>query len=100
MTVEAGVILNNVGHLEQKPISGQPSSGNGKKIVCAFNNLKLRHIERSQKTGVDSLIDETFALLFQTELQIGDIIVKVTSIFDHFFSKKMNFLIVFKSTCN
>lgn len=83
--IETGVILNNIGHLEQETTFEQPFSRNSTKFLCTFNNLRLRHIERSQRIEADSLLDETFAFLFQTELQIGDILVKVILILNQKF---------------
>ncbi|GIY78911.1 signal transducer and activator of transcription 5B [Caerostris darwini] len=59
----SGVILNNMGTMEYYEATGQ--------LSISFQNLQLQTINRAQKKGLDSVMDEKFSLLFQTQFQVG-----------------------------
>ncbi|GIY42864.1 signal transducer and activator of transcription 5B [Caerostris extrusa] len=59
----SGVILNNMGTMEYHEATGQ--------LSISFQNLQLQTINRAQKKGLDSVMDEKFSLLFQTQFQVG-----------------------------
>lgn len=60
----SGEILNNSSNLE----FSQPQ----KTLNANFRNMQLKKIKRAEKKGTESVMDEKFALLFQTNFTIGD----------------------------
>lgn len=62
-TTQSGEILNNVGNLEYQSTTNQ--------LSVSFRNMQLKKIKRAEKKGTESVMDEKFALLFQSRFQIG-----------------------------
>jgi len=60
-----GDILNNQGTMEFHSTTRQ--------VSCAFRNLQLRKIKRTEKKGQESVMDEKFAVLFWTDFQVGEL---------------------------
>lgn len=59
----SGEILNNTGNMEYS----QPQ----KTLTASFRNMQLKKIKRAEKKGTESVMDEKFALLFQTNFNVG-----------------------------
>ncbi|XP_059610175.1 signal transducer and activator of transcription 5A-like isoform X2 [Phlebotomus argentipes] len=59
----SGEILNNSGTLEYQQATNQ--------VSVSFRNMQLKKIKRAEKKGTESVMDEKFALLFQSKFQIG-----------------------------
>lgn len=62
-TTHSGEILNNIGNLEYQSTTNQ--------LSVSFRNMQLKKIKRAEKKGTESVMDEKFALLFQSKFQIG-----------------------------
>lgn len=62
-TTQSGEILNNIGNLEYQSTTNQ--------LSVSFRNMQLKKIKRAEKKGTESVMDEKFALLFQSKFQIG-----------------------------
>lgn len=63
-TVESsGDILNSSGTLEYHSGSNQ--------LTASFRNMQLKKIKRAEKKGTESVMDEKFALLFQSTFKIA-----------------------------
>lgn len=60
-----GDILNNQGTMEFHSTTTQ--------VSCAFRNLQLKKIKRTEKKGQESVMDEKFAVLFWTEFQVSEL---------------------------
>merc|ERR1712029_875903 len=45
----------------------------GRQVSCAFRNLQLKRIKRTEKKGQESVMDEKFAVLFWTDFQVGEL---------------------------
>lgn len=63
MPESSGDILNNTGILEVSP--------NTRHLAVNFRNMQLKKIKRAEKKGSESVMDEKFALLFQSVIKIG-----------------------------
>ena len=59
----SGEILNNSGVMEYNAVSGQ--------LSLHFRNMQLKKIKRAEKKGIESVMDEKFALLFYSQFKIG-----------------------------
>lgn len=59
----SGDILNNTGTMEYQQSSRQ--------LVVNFRNMQLRKIKRAEKKGTESVMDEKFSLLFQSQFNVG-----------------------------
>lgn len=59
----SGEILNNMGNLEFQSTTNQ--------LSASFRNMQLKKIKRAEKKGTESVMDEKFALLFQSKFSIG-----------------------------
>lgn len=60
---QSGEILNCTGTMEYVQSSRQ--------LSVNFRNLQLRKIKRAEKKGTESVMDEKFALLFQSQFSVG-----------------------------
>lgn len=60
---QSGEILNNIGNLEYQSTTNQ--------LSVSFRNMQLKKIKRAEKKGTESVMDEKFALLFQSKFQVG-----------------------------
>lgn len=60
----SGDILNNTGQLEYHTGSNQ--------LTANFRNMQLKKIKRAEKKGTESVMDEKFALLFQSTFKIAN----------------------------
>ncbi|XP_047740317.1 signal transducer and activator of transcription 5B [Hyalella azteca] len=60
---QSGEILNNTGTMEYVQSTRQ--------LSVNFRNLQLRKIKRAEKKGTESVMDEKFALLFQSTFSVG-----------------------------
>lgn len=65
----SGEILNNTGNLELQQAT--------KHLTCNLRNMQLKKIKRAEKKGTESVMDEKFALLFQSKFQTGDMQLNV-----------------------
>ncbi|KAL1414569.1 hypothetical protein MTO96_007355 [Rhipicephalus appendiculatus] len=59
----SGDILNNTGTMEYHQATRQ--------LSVSFRNMQLRKIKRAEKKGTESVMDEKFALLFQSQFKVG-----------------------------
>ncbi|EFN64757.1 Signal transducer and activator of transcription 5B [Camponotus floridanus] len=59
----SGEILNNTGSMEYHQTAGQ--------LSVSFRNMQLKKIKRAEKKGTESVMDEKFSLLFQSQFTIG-----------------------------
>ncbi|ROT83581.1 signal transducer and activator of transcription 5B isoform X2 [Penaeus vannamei] len=60
---QSGEILNNTGTMEYNQTSRQ--------LSVSFRNMQLRKIKRAEKKGTESVMDEKFSLLFQSQFSVG-----------------------------
>ncbi|XP_066595837.1 signal transducer and activator of transcription 5B [Prorops nasuta] len=58
-----GEILNNTGTMEYHQATRQ--------LSVSFRNMQLKKIRRSDKKGTESVMDEKFSLLFQSQFSVG-----------------------------
>lgn len=58
-----GEILNSTGNMEYNETT--------KQLSVSFRNMQLKKIKRAEKKGTESVMDEKFALLFQSSFAIG-----------------------------
>ncbi|CRK98250.1 CLUMA_CG011612, isoform A [Clunio marinus] len=58
-----GEILNSTGNMEYNEAT--------KQLSVSFRNLQLKKIKRAEKKGTESVMNEKFALLFQSSFAIG-----------------------------
>lgn len=56
-------IVNSIGNLEYDSAKNQ--------LSVEFKNMQLRKVKRNDKSGEDKIVDEKFALLFQTKINVG-----------------------------
>lgn len=59
----SGEILNNTGTMEYQQATRQ--------LSVSFRNMQLKKIKRAEKKGTESVMDEKFSLLFQSQFSIG-----------------------------
>ncbi|KAJ8920971.1 hypothetical protein NQ315_015765 [Exocentrus adspersus] len=59
----SGEILNNLGTMEYQQATRQ--------LSVSFRNMQLKKIKRAEKKGTESVMDEKFSLLFQSQFNIG-----------------------------
>lgn len=59
----SGEILNNTGTMEYHQATRQ--------LSVSFRNMQLRKIKRAEKKGTESVMDEKFSLLFQSQFKVG-----------------------------
>ncbi|XP_042900970.1 signal transducer and activator of transcription 5B isoform X2 [Parasteatoda tepidariorum] len=59
----SGEILNNSGTMEYHQGTRQ--------LSVSFRNMQLRKIKRAEKKGTESVMDEKFSLLFQSQFKVG-----------------------------
>ncbi|XP_029171422.1 signal transducer and activator of transcription 5B [Nylanderia fulva] len=59
----SGEILNNTGTMEYHQAAGQ--------LSVSFRNMQLKKIKRAEKKGTESVMDEKFSLLFQSQFSVG-----------------------------
>ncbi|XP_076056633.1 signal transducer and transcription activator Stat92E isoform X4 [Oratosquilla oratoria] len=59
----SGEILNNTGTMEYHQGTRQ--------LSASFRNMQLKKIKRAEKKGTESVMDEKFSLLFQSQFSIG-----------------------------
>ncbi|KAK8769892.1 hypothetical protein V5799_013640 [Amblyomma americanum] len=59
----SGDILNNTGTMEYHQATRQ--------LSVSFRNMQLRKIKRAEKKGTESVMDEKFSLLFQSQFKVG-----------------------------
>ncbi|KRT82459.1 hypothetical protein AMK59_3814 [Oryctes borbonicus] len=59
----SGEILNNTGTMEYQQASRQ--------LSVSFRNMQLKKIKRAEKKGTESVMDEKFSLLFQSQFSVG-----------------------------
>lgn len=45
-----------------------------------YSNMQLKKIKRAEKKGTESVMDEKFALLFQSKFQTGDMQLNVSNL--------------------
>lgn len=69
LTEASGEILNNTGNLELQQAT--------RHLTCNLRNMQLKKIKRAEKKGTESVMDEKFALLFQSKFQTGDMQLNV-----------------------
>ncbi|XP_052865654.1 signal transducer and transcription activator-like [Anopheles cruzii] len=69
-----GEIMNNIGNLEYNETT--------KQLSVSFRNMQLKKIKRAEKKGTECVMDEKFALLFQSSFAIGhgDVVFSVWTI--------------------
>lgn len=72
LTEASGEILNNTGNLELQQAT--------RHLTCNLRNMQLKKIKRAEKKGTESVMDEKFALLFQSKFQTGDMQLNVCCI--------------------
>ncbi|XP_071530717.1 signal transducer and activator of transcription 5B isoform X2 [Panulirus ornatus] len=60
---QSGEILNNTGTMEYHQATRQ--------LSVNFRNMQLRKIKRAEKKGTESVMDEKFSLLFQSQFSVG-----------------------------
>lgn len=65
----SGEILNSTGNLELQQAT--------RHLTCNLRNMQLKKIKRAEKKGTESVMDEKFALLFQSKFQTGDMQLNV-----------------------
>lgn len=65
-------IVNSIGNLEYDSAKNQ--------LSVEFKNMQLRKVKRHDKSGEDKIVDEKFALLFQTKINVGVIEFSVWAI--------------------
>lgn len=73
LTDQSGEILNNTGNLELNQAT--------RHLTCNLRNMQLKKIKRAEKKGTESVMDEKFALLFQSKFQTGDMQLNVSYTF-------------------
>jgi signal transducer and activator of transcription 5B len=61
--MSCGEIINNTGNLEYNETT--------KQLSASFRNMQLKKIKRAEKKGTESVMDEKFALLFQSSFAVG-----------------------------
>lgn len=76
LTEASGEILNNTGNLELQQAT--------RHLTCNLRNMQLKKIKRAEKKGTESVMDEKFALLFQSKFQTGDMQLNVRTSFGSF----------------
>ncbi|XP_018340106.1 PREDICTED: signal transducer and activator of transcription 5B [Trachymyrmex septentrionalis] len=59
----SGEILNNTGTMEYHQATRQ--------LSVSFRNMQLKKIKRTEKKGTESVMDEKFSLLFQSQFCVG-----------------------------
>ncbi|XP_074031027.1 signal transducer and transcription activator Stat92E isoform X1 [Leptinotarsa decemlineata] len=59
----SGEILNNTGTMEYQQ--------NSRQLSVSFRNMQLKKIKRAEKKGTESVMDEKFSLLFQSQFSVG-----------------------------
>ncbi|CAG9853830.1 unnamed protein product [Phyllotreta striolata] len=59
----SGEILNNNGTMEYQQ--------NTRQLSVSFRNMQLKKIKRAEKKGTESVMDEKFSLLFQSQFSVG-----------------------------
>ncbi|CAG9826164.1 unnamed protein product [Diabrotica balteata] len=59
----SGELLNNIGTMEYQQSSRQ--------LAVSFRNMQLKSIKRTEKKGSESVMDEKFSLLFQSQFSVG-----------------------------
>lgn len=59
----SGEILNNTGTMEYQQSS--------RHLSVSFRNMQLKKIKRAEKKGTESVMDEKFSLLFQSQFSVG-----------------------------
>uniref|UniRef100_A0A6M2DHU1 Signal transducer and activator of transcription n=1 Tax=Xenopsylla cheopis TaxID=163159 RepID=A0A6M2DHU1_XENCH len=59
----SGEILNNTGTMEYQQANRQ--------LSVSFRNMQLKKIKRAEKKGTESVMDEKFSLLFQSQFSVG-----------------------------
>lgn len=59
----SGEILNNTGSMEYQQATRQ--------LSVSFRNMQLKKIKRAEKKGTESVMDEKFSLLFQSQFNVG-----------------------------
>ncbi|XP_020283532.1 signal transducer and activator of transcription 5B isoform X3 [Pseudomyrmex gracilis] len=59
----SGEILNNTGTMEYHQST--------KQLAVSFRNMQLKKIKRAEKKGTESVMDEKFSLLFQSNFSVG-----------------------------
>lgn len=84
MSETSGDILNNTGSLDLRLSNVIPQMA--RQLVCNLRNMQLKKIKRSEKRGSECVMDEKFALLFQTKFQIFDLQLNVCQLILFFFS--------------
>ncbi|XP_019864878.1 signal transducer and activator of transcription 5B isoform X2 [Aethina tumida] len=62
-TDSSGEILNSTGTMEYQPATRQ--------LSVSFRNMQLKKIKRAEKKGTESVMDEKFSLLFQSQFSVG-----------------------------
>ncbi|XP_050079990.1 signal transducer and transcription activator isoform X1 [Anopheles maculipalpis] len=69
-----GEIMNNIGNLEYNETT--------KQLSVSFRNMQLKKIKRAEKKGTECVMDEKFALLFQSSFAVGhgDLVFSVWTI--------------------
>lgn len=67
----SGEILNNIGTMEYHQATRQ--------LSVNFRNMQLRKIKRAEKKGTESVMDEKFSLLFQSQFKVagGELVFQV-----------------------
>ncbi len=60
-----GKIINKTGNMEYNETT--------KQLSASFRNMQLKKIKRADKKDTKSVMDEKFALLFQSSFAIGDL---------------------------
>lgn len=73
LSESSGEILNNTGNLELQQAT--------RHLTCNLRNMQLKKIKRAEKKGTESVMDEKFALLFQSKFQTGDMQLNVIIFF-------------------
>lgn len=63
MSEASGEILNNNGTMEYHQATRQ--------LTINFRNMQLKKIKRAEKKGTESVMDEKFSLLFQSQFKVG-----------------------------
>ena len=59
----SGEIINNSGTMDYHQATRQ--------LSVSFRNMQLKKIKRAEKKGTESVMDEKFALLFQSQFSVG-----------------------------
>lgn len=53
------------------PVNCMSFPQGSRQLSVSFRNMQLRKIKRAEKKGTESVMDEKFSLLFQSQFSVG-----------------------------